>query len=416
MRKTYLYQATAVACFFLMACSGNKITDDELEIIPMEAAIDNPTELKASDCFSQISYIPLETNDSCLIGQAPHVQVIKDRILISTNQNQCLMFDRTGKFIRQVGHVGNDPEGYSSVYCWGNNETGNIYFLGWENELVCYNQEGLFERKIKIPFDAKGSSFNYLTDEILVAHKSGMFGVGGNELLFFKDNELRTSFPVVGVEDQPIDPSNIASISVINSEAGVKLFGPTACAGVIIINYKEPETGSVSFLNTSSLWRRDQDLYFKETYNDTIYQVKDTILIPSSVIDLGKYHWEFSERFMKNKDNAALITQVLDSKNRMIIRFIRTLFHKAVLYDAVVTKSTGKVKVGFYEDGMKDDLTNFLPLKPVTVSSAGEYIGLLPASDVVEWFDKNDRKQLPQFIKELQQIGEEDNPVIVIMK
>lgn len=111
MMKSNLYGATIVASLFLSACSGSKTADGQLNVIPLEAAIDNPARLNVSDCFSQVSYIPLETNDSCLVGQAPRVQVIKDKILVSTNQNQCLMFDRTGKFIRQVGHVGNDPGG-----------------------------------------------------------------------------------------------------------------------------------------------------------------------------------------------------------------------------------------------------------------------------------------------------------------
>lgn len=414
--KSNLYGATIVASLFLSACSGSKNADGQVNVIPLGAAIDSPTTLNVSDCFSQVSYIPLETNDSCLVGQGPRVQVIKDKILVSTNQYQCLMFDRTGKFIRQVGHVGNDAEGYSDVHCWYNNETGTIYFPGWGNELVCYDQEGVFKGKIKIPFDAQGTSYSYRTDEILVAYKQELFGAAGSEFHIFKDNEQITSFPIAGTEARPIDPSDIASISILKSEAGVELYGPTAYSGVMLIDYKEPETGSVVLLGNSNLWRHDQDLYFKEAYNDTIYQVKDTALIPSSVLDLGKYHWEFSERFMKNKDNAALVTQVLDSEDRMIIRFIRGLFHKAVLYDAVVNKSTGKVKVGLYTDGMKDDLAGFMPLQPVTISPAGEYAGLLPSAEVVEWFEEHSDSKLPQSIKKLQEVGEEDNPVVVIMK
>ena len=420
MMKTYLYQAAFAACLFLTACNESKTTDGEITVIPVGAALDAPSGLKASDYFKQVSYVALETNDSCLVGTAPRVQLIKDKILISTNQEQCLMFDKTGKFIKQVGHIGNDPEGYSSVYCWGNNETGDIYFWGWNNELVCYDQEGLFKEKIKIPFEAEGyaaASYNYLTNEIFVGHKEGILGANGSALLFFRNNEPITSFQTIAADDKPFDPSNIASISVVKNEEGVKLFGPTAYSGVVIVNYKEPETGSISFPDNTSLWRQSENLYFKEAYNDTIYQVKDTTIVPSSIIDLGKYHWKYSDRYMKNKDNAALITQILDSKDRMIIRFITKLFHGAVLHDAVVTKSTGEVKVGLYADGMKDDLTNFLPLQPMTVSPVGEYAGLIPAADVVEWFDEHkDSKELPQQVKDLKQIGEEDNPIVVIMK
>jgi hypothetical protein len=363
----------------------------------------------------------LETTDSSLIGKGPYVQVIKDRILVSTSQDQCLMFDKeTGKFIKQVGHIGNDSEGYRSVFCWGDNETGMIYFNGWNKDLVCYDQNGTFKEKIKIPFEVQGASsasFGCQNDGTFVLYKSVLFGKGENSLLFFKDNMAIDSCATrMAVESQSLDPSNIASIAVLKGETGAQFYGPTTYEGVLVLDYKEPETGNIIINANTRLWRQDKELYFVEAYNDTIYQVKDRALVPASVLDLGKYHWNFSERFMKNKDNAVLITQILDSEDRMVIRFIKGLFHEPVLYTAVVTKSTGEVKVGLYADGLNDDLTNYLPLQPMSVSQSGEYAGLIPAGDVAAWFEENGDKDIPQQVKALKRIGEEDNPVVVLMK
>ena len=52
----------------------------------------------------------------------------------------------------------------------------------------------------------------------------------------------------------------------------------------------------------------------------------------------------------------------------------------------------------------------------MSVSQAGEYVGLLSAADAAEWFEDNENKEIPQQVKELKRIGEEDNPVVVIMK
>lgn len=421
MVKTYLYQLTVASCLFLAACNESKTTDGGLRVIPLGTAIDARTELNASDCFKQVRYVPLETTDSSLIGKGPYVQVIKDRILVSTSQDQCLMFDKeTGKFIKQVGHIGNDPEGYRSVFCWGDNETGMIYFNGWNKDLVCYDQNGTFKEKIKIPFEVQGASsasFGCQNDGTFVLYKSVLFGKGENSLLFFKDNMAIDSCATrMAVESQSLDPSNIASIAVLKGETGAQFYGPTTYEGVLVLDYKEPETGSIIINANTRLWRQDKELYFVEAYNDTIYQVKDRALVPASVLDLGKYHWNFSERFMKNKDNAVLITQILDSEDRMVIRFIKGLFHESVLYTAVVTKSTGEVKVGLYADGLNDDLTNYLPLQPMSVSQSGEYAGLIPAGDVAAWFEENGDKDIPQQVKALKRIGEEDNPVVVLMK
>lgn len=406
-----------VIAFLLVSCNEKEAENNN--VFRLAEAIDAPSEIKVSDCFNRVRYIPLETTDSSLVGKGAYVQIIKNRILVSTNQNQCLMFDKeTGKFIKQVGHIGNDPEGYSSVYCWGDNETGMIYFNRWNKELVCYDQEGLFKEVITTPLNMESYSsisFTYREDGTFVSHEQGMLGDAISRLSFFKDNEQITSYTTVTNDEQPLDPSNIAEISVLKDDSAIELYGPTAREGVIVVDYKEPETGCVTITNKQALWHQDKNLYFKEAYNDTIYQIKDTTLVPAVVLDFGKYHWDFSERFMKNKDNAALITQILDSKDRMIIVFIRQLFHKPVLYNAVVTKSTGEVKVGLYADALKDDLTDFLPVQPMSVSSIGEYAGLLSAADVVAWFEENEGiKDLPQQLKELKQIGEEDNPVVAI--
>lgn len=406
-----------VIAFLLVSCNEKEAENNN--VFRLTEAIDAPSEIKASDCFNRVRYIPLETTDSSLVGDGAYVQIIKNRILVSTSQNQCLMFDKeTGKFIKQVGHIGNDPGGYSSVYCWGDNETGMIYFNRWNKELVCYDQDGLLREVITTPLNTEGNSsisFSCREDGTFVSHEQGMLSDAVSRLTFFKNNQQIALYTTVTSDEQSFDPSNIAEISVLKDDKALEIYGPTAREGVIVVDYKEPETGFVTLTNTQSLWHQGKNHYFKEAYNDTIYQIKDTTLVPAVVLDFGKYHWDFSERFMKNKDNAALITQILDSKDRMIIVFIRQLFHKPVLYNAVVTKSTGEVKVGLYADALKDDLTDFLPVQPMSVSSIGEYAGLLSAADVVAWFEENEGiKDLPQQLKELKQIGEEDNPVVVI--
>ena len=45
-------------------------------VISVGRAIASPEELKASDYFREIRYVPLETTDDCLIGEAPDVKLI----------------------------------------------------------------------------------------------------------------------------------------------------------------------------------------------------------------------------------------------------------------------------------------------------------------------------------------------------
>ena len=86
------------------SCGQTKKTEG-LEVIPIEAAYLHPTTLKASDYFRKIRYVPLETNDHALVGSDPVVWISGDRLIVSSNQKQCLSFDKaTGRFgmIRKV--------------------------------------------------------------------------------------------------------------------------------------------------------------------------------------------------------------------------------------------------------------------------------------------------------------------------
>lgn len=409
--------------YSLAACYGpEKVKKESIDFV---VAMSNPSvELKASDYFSKIRYLPLETSDSSLVGENPIVQLFGDKIIVTTSQKQCLLFDKaTGRFISSVGHVGNDPEGYSSVNCWSNDKKdGSIYFKGWQKELVCYNSDGTFKGKIKIPSDLKEDGFalyDYLNEDTYVGYYSGLFTDGKEQLFFFRDNQeiSRKVFAESGATG--INAETIESFSILKGEPGVSHYGPAAREGVIILGFKDPETGYISFTGNNRFWHIGEDLYFKNMYNDTIYQVVDTTLIPSFTFDLGKYHWDYSDRFKKERGKEAiLITQILDSEDFMLFRFTTGLFGKATIYNGLFTKATGDIKICEYNDALKDDLTNFLPIQPSAVSPDGEFTDLISAEKVVTWFEDNaDMKEtLPKELRDLKQVKVDDNPVVVLLE
>lgn len=85
----------------------------------------------------------METNDSCLIGMSPSVNILQDKLLVTTGQDQCFLFDKaTGRFLTSVGHVGNDPEGYSTLEgCWLNHPWNNHFnYLDYPWQILIYKK------------------------------------------------------------------------------------------------------------------------------------------------------------------------------------------------------------------------------------------------------------------------------------
>lgn len=52
----------------------------------------------------------------------------------------------------------------------------------------------------------------------------------------------------------------------------------------------------------------------------------------------------------------------------------------------------------------------------LAVSPEGDFADMIPAEDILEWFTMNDTTSLPDNIKTLRNLKEDDNPVVVIMK
>ena len=75
MKQVIRYSMIGALCIGLFACSAPKQEDNNLEVIPIEAAFANQQELKASDYFRKVRYVRLETSDSCLIGGKPTVRI-----------------------------------------------------------------------------------------------------------------------------------------------------------------------------------------------------------------------------------------------------------------------------------------------------------------------------------------------------
>ena len=87
------------------------------------------------------------------------------------------------------------------------------------------------------------------------------------------------------------------------------------------------------------------------------------------------------------------------------------------MYNAIYDKESAEAKVASFKEGVYDDLHHFLPLQPSFASPSGEFAQLIPASTIVEWFERNGRnEEWPEEIKALEKLTEEDNPVMLLAR
>ena len=164
MKKSIMTLTVAVFVFVFTYCqpnregshakivdvNGNKVIN--CNISEVTDTIDFPL----SKIIDRCEIIPLETNDNSLFESIYHVGVSDNYIAVhSRGQHPIKLFDRQGKFIRNIGKVGRGPGEFSSLYGIQLDEPANrLYLTPFANaqQIIAYNLEGEAQDPIPLVF------------------------------------------------------------------------------------------------------------------------------------------------------------------------------------------------------------------------------------------------------------------------
>jgi hypothetical protein len=292
------------------------------------------------------------------------------------------MFDRkSGKFIRQIGHYGRDPEGYNSTQGFYNAFSESFCFLGWNNNLIKYSSEGKQIASVPIPNYNNSFSntflpekYTYLNENVIVCNILNINGIQNTLLLIFdeKGKEIMTV------------PNNYRT----------KEHKP-------VINTEE-----VNFFHNSGR------LFFNEIFNDTIFWINTSKAEPYIIYKRDKYR--------VTRENRSLPTEKIWIKD--FFEYGKFIFFKFFgrsynTYFAVYNKETLKLEVCESTGGIKNTTDSFLPFTPQELFQ-DKLVGLFQPKDLASWLKSNREKvkSLPQELQKLLLLKETDNPIVIISK
>lgn len=141
---------------FLANCSFESAKKNFVQIgQTIHVSLDQPKqEVSLDDLFSEYKYIALETNDSVLIKDLDFVYRITttSQAIYVGNDNEILLFDREGHFVRKIKRQGEGPEEYRSILNFTVHPNGYISLLegiNGENRIITYNSDGAFINRSK---------------------------------------------------------------------------------------------------------------------------------------------------------------------------------------------------------------------------------------------------------------------------
>ena len=324
-----------------------------------------------------IEYVPLETGENIIDG-SPRIYVSNNNILVFAFR-QILLFNReNGNFIKEIGKFDRGPGGYMATgFIFPFDPIRNTCFaIGWDGSNIEYSLEGDILGKIIRP---EGStSLATLNDSTYIAYIRNFSGNEERRLVVFNNEDVIKTFP----------------------------------------NHKIANPGRiVNGAYNGWFYRFREELCFFESLTDTIYSVTENDLIPRYVLQMGKYAPPYEKQnavSFYELQNYIHVTKIFESQNFLLFEF----YHEKSSSQGVYNKVTMSTYMAGDSNGFENDIDEFFPLKFTSVSSHGELIGFIEAWKIEQWFRENPDKatQLPPHLKKLENITENDNPVVMIAR
>lgn len=237
-------------CGALAACGESKQEEKRCQRIDMVTILEQDEEsIALAERAKTVRLIPLETNDSTLIGWIASPVFIQDEKILIQHTN-ISVFDLDGKFICNVGSKGGGPEEYNSIgNLWADAE--GIYVLDSQKWIKTFGWDGKWIRTQAIPQRGIREAFP-LSDNRIAGYIQNISGSEPYRFHIFRDTTVLQSIP----------------------------YAKTFPAGTI----------SMVFYDECKLFETPEGIFFKEMFNDTIFAITDKDeLRPVWNVDLGKY-------------------------------------------------------------------------------------------------------------------------------
>jgi hypothetical protein len=374
-----------IILFLLVSCTSNTNNESRIKdtiVLNIDKILSN-NKLLYSNFFNSCKIVPLETNDSCLIGQIDEIHISNNELFIldSRSAKGLFVFNQRGEFIRKIGKLGRGPGEYRNPSTFKLNEKGKeIYILDRNyQEIYRYSYTGRYLGKIKVPGNGAADFIVNSQNQIYI---SSVMGRGNNSYLLRELNiegqELEKWFPM-------------------------------------------PEYGKGWSFNLAraAFCQTSQDIKYSEPYLDTIYSIYPN--------DVKPFLYLSSNNFLTSKDLMEIGSSssgLSESKkiygptdyyedNNLVFMVIK---NKSMPYFILFNKQNqNSLAVAFYN--FDDDLA-YAPhtSPPFTGFTQSEFVKVIRPTEIIN-FKKNlfeSKNLLSQDDKmKIEQTSELSNPILV---
>ena len=414
-----VYGMCAVLSVTSCSDSINKSKNGLVEM-DVETAFKQSKELSLHDLGEEFTYVPLETLDESLIklNSTSNMAVTDDYIFIADSDSPILCFDRkTGKYLYQIGNIGQGPQEYTNGTSFTIDPIGKrIYVSLKSNRFQCYDYEGKFLGTVECmdQIQSMADAFFFVDDKIY--HHVNIPNEKTTAMTYCYD--LETGQPLdsllIDEKDKPTGSSKM-----VMPVMGTEVFGGRS----FLIQYEDAYTYGRRL--NSAFWITDGELYMKDAFCDTIFQMKDLKQrTPVAAFRLGEYGGY--GRFEANGDMKGkyLIPNLMDGKNCLYFTLYKGLYDFIEKMKSgnpstekpscgIYNKRTGELKIQQNSLSFKHPMEGMPEVSIFNVSTDGAFVMVYQADKLALAREEMPEDKQPEWLKNLK---DDDNPVILLVK
>lgn len=191
----------------LCACTTQPFSIRQGNVLDLKTAIQQEKNSLLSDLCDSLQCIPLETNDSSLLGKRCFVLYADEQNIFVKSDYTVYRFNSDGRFLNKIGQRGNAPGEYNVAYSVSVDKESKclLYYVG-QKKVQFWGYDGLFQKEIQLRSEGEITVVKFLNSAgRLIAEKRS-----------YSDDGLQTYIEIFDMEGNLLKqiPMNIDSQKV----------------------------------------------------------------------------------------------------------------------------------------------------------------------------------------------------------
>lgn len=362
----------------LCACTDSSFIKQG-NVLNLEMAMHTKKQITLSNLYDSLECIPLETNDSSLLGNRAYLSYADEQNLFIMSNDVLYRFNSNGDFLNKIGRRGNAPGEYNRAYSISADKERKcfLYYIG-QNKIQFWGYNGEFIKEIRLQEEGELTAVNILGQGQIIA-----------ENRTYSDNGLKIDIDIFNREGELLKKIPIS---------------------------EDQQTVSRSMHTIPLLYPARNTVKYKDINSDVLYSFSKNSYEQEWLFNLGNYapsrdvleNVALKEALMRD---FAQLVDIKETKKQ----FYFLIVHDNALRGIIVNKETGHLEYSQVIDipqmggGLKNDYIDKSCFWPSFVSDSDEMYCLLP----VEKLTTKGRQDVERHTSSTVKLLEDSNPVVI---